>query len=66
MMFCFDLIWFDIVGEQRQSSQKGEPESPTLSDTKKLLEFMESHYDEFVAGAQTFDDFYHAIFELIE
>ncbi|KAF8642117.1 hypothetical protein HU200_067376 [Digitaria exilis] len=54
------------VGDERQSSQKAEPESPKHSDTKKLVEFMESHYDEFVAGAQTFDDFYHAIFELIE
>ncbi|TKW18916.1 hypothetical protein SEVIR_5G463900v4 [Setaria viridis] len=57
------------VGQQSQSSQKGEkaePESPKLSDTKKLIEFMESHYDEFVARAQTFDEFYHAIFELIE
>lgn len=64
-MFCFDLI----VGDQSQSSQKGknaEPESPKLSDTKKLIEFMESHYDEFVARVQTFDEFYHAIFELIE
>jgi uridine phosphorylase len=58
-----------IVGHQRQSSQKGEkgePGIPKLSDTKKLIEFMESHYDEFVARVQSFDEFYHAIYELIE
>ncbi|PUZ52942.1 hypothetical protein GQ55_5G013900 [Panicum hallii var. hallii] len=57
------------VGDQRQSSQKGEkgePGIPKLSDTKKLIEFMESHYDEFVARVQSFDEFYHAIYELIE
>ncbi|CAO1940983.1 unnamed protein product [Urochloa humidicola] len=57
------------VGEQSPISQKGEkakPETPKLSDTKKLIEFMESHYDEYVTRVQSFDEFYHAIFELIE
>ena len=52
-------------GDQSQRSLKGEkaaePESPKLRDTKKLIEFMESHYDEFVARVQS----YHAIFQLM-
>ncbi|CAO2181698.1 unnamed protein product [Urochloa humidicola] len=57
------------VGEQSLIPQKGKkakPESPKLSDTKKLIEFMESRYDEYVGRVQSFDEFYHAIFELIE
>ncbi|KAG2603384.1 hypothetical protein PVAP13_5KG767701 [Panicum virgatum] len=52
-------------GDQSQRSLKGEkaaePESPKLRDTKKLIEFMESHYDEFVARVQS----YHAIYQLM-
>ncbi|OEL34081.1 hypothetical protein BAE44_0004892 [Dichanthelium oligosanthes] len=51
------------------SSQKGEKAelaSPKLDDTEKLIEFMGSHYDDVVARVQSFDEFYHAIFELIE
>ena len=67
--WCFWTCVLIGGGDQSQSSAKGEkaePGIPKPSDTKKLIEFMESHYDEFVARVQSFDEFYHAIFELIE
>uniref|UniRef100_A0A0D9VAE4 Uncharacterized protein n=1 Tax=Leersia perrieri TaxID=77586 RepID=A0A0D9VAE4_9ORYZ len=36
------------------------------ADTKKLIQFMEEQYEKYVANVQTFDEFYHAIVELIE
>lgn len=68
------LINLMIVGhasEISQKAEKGEPaEGPDHtkppSDAEKLIAFMEDHYDDVVARVQSFDEFYHAIFELIE
>ncbi|KAK3166539.1 hypothetical protein QOZ80_1AG0047030 [Eleusine coracana subsp. coracana] len=48
------------------NSEKAAPKVPKPDEAKKLIKFMENHYDKFVARVQTFDEFYHAIFELIE
>lgn len=69
-----------IVGDASDMSQKvaekgeREPEPAEVSsnrakpdsDAEKLIAFMENHYDDVVAPVQSFDEFYHAIFELIE
>ncbi|KAJ1287128.1 hypothetical protein BS78_03G406500 [Paspalum vaginatum] len=61
-----------IAGDERHlvsghnSDEKGKPEGPKPSDAEKLIEFMENHYERLVASVQSFDEFYHAIFELIE
>jgi hypothetical protein len=66
--------------DERSSSQKvadgkqgAEPPAAGVSnrpkpsdDAEKLVAFMEDHYDDVVARVQSFDEFYHAIFELIE
>ncbi|KAL6616720.1 hypothetical protein ACP70R_038990 [Stipagrostis hirtigluma subsp. patula] len=57
------------VGNQSQTTQNGEKvesKVPKPGDAKKLIQFMEDHYEEFVSRVQSFDEFYHAIFELIE
>ncbi|TVU36814.1 hypothetical protein EJB05_18762, partial [Eragrostis curvula] len=57
------------VGDQSQAPLNGEeaePKGPKPDDARKLIQFMETHYDKFVSGVQSFDEFYHAIFELIE
>ena len=64
-----------IAGDASEISQKvagkGEPDEVSNrpkppSDAEKLIAFMEDHYDDVVARVQSFDEFYHAIFELIE
>uniref|UniRef100_A0A0E0JTR5 Uncharacterized protein n=1 Tax=Oryza punctata TaxID=4537 RepID=A0A0E0JTR5_ORYPU len=47
--------------DQSQSAVKSEK-----VDTEKLIQFMEANYEKYVANVQSFDDFYHAIVELIE
>ncbi|KAL6853908.1 hypothetical protein ACP4OV_019937 [Aristida adscensionis] len=62
---CFD----SAVGDQSQNApndDKATPKSTKQDDAKKLIQFMEDRYDDFVSRVQTFDEFYHAIFELIE
>ncbi|KAG0541055.1 hypothetical protein BDA96_03G463100 [Sorghum bicolor] len=49
-------------GEATEVSNRANPPS----DAEKLIAFMEDHYDDVVARVQSFDEFYHAIFELIE
>ncbi|XP_062187798.1 uncharacterized protein LOC133891097 isoform X2 [Phragmites australis] len=64
-----DTAQGQLVGDQSQAAQNGEktePKGPKPGDAKKLIQFMENHYEDFVAPAQSFDEFYHAIFELIE
>ncbi|KAL5656206.1 hypothetical protein ACJX0J_035525, partial [Zea mays] len=66
------------TSDERSSSQKvadgkgAEPPAAGVSnrlkpsdDAEKLVAFMEDHYDDVVARVQSFDEFYHAIFELI-
>ncbi|GJM91850.1 hypothetical protein PR202_ga08268 [Eleusine coracana subsp. coracana] len=58
-----------VAEDQSQApsnSEKAAPKVPKPDEAKKLIKFMENHYDKFVARVQTFDEFYHAIFELIE
>uniref|UniRef100_A0A0A9G738 Uncharacterized protein n=1 Tax=Arundo donax TaxID=35708 RepID=A0A0A9G738_ARUDO len=57
------------VRDQRQTApngEKAEQKGPKPGDAKKLIQFMENHYEDFVARVNTFDEFYHAIYELIE
>uniref|UniRef100_A0ACD5XKS3 Uncharacterized protein n=1 Tax=Avena sativa TaxID=4498 RepID=A0ACD5XKS3_AVESA len=57
-----------VVGDQSQAAQKIETKKAALKpdEAKKLIEFMEKKYEERVAKVQSFDEFYHAIFELLE
>ncbi|XP_047061280.1 uncharacterized protein LOC124668132 isoform X1 [Lolium rigidum] len=57
-----------VVGDQSQAAQKIGTKKAELkpSEAKKLIEFMEKNYQERVAKVQSFDEFYHAIFELME
>jgi len=67
-----DLIVGDASAISQEVAEKGEapaevsnrPKPP--SDAEKLIAFMEDHYDDVVARVESFDEFYHAIFELIE
>ncbi|XP_037418598.1 uncharacterized protein LOC119282478 [Triticum dicoccoides] len=52
---------------QSQAAEKGEKKAELKPDeAKKLVEFMAEKYDEHVAKVDSFDDFYHAIYELIQ
>lgn len=52
---------------QSQAAEKSEKKAELKPDeAKKLIEFMEKKYDEHVAKVDKFDDFYHAIYELIQ
>uniref|UniRef100_M8C226 Uncharacterized protein n=1 Tax=Aegilops tauschii TaxID=37682 RepID=M8C226_AEGTA len=54
------------VGEKNQAAEKSEKKAELKPDeAKKLIEFMEKKYDDHVAKVDSFDDFYHAIYELI-
>jgi hypothetical protein len=56
-----------IVGDQSQAVKKNEKKAELKpSEAKKLIEFMEKKYEERVAKVESFDEFYHAIFELME
>ncbi|KAF0893674.1 hypothetical protein E2562_028081 [Oryza meyeriana var. granulata] len=71
-----DQIQTDLKSEkdqdQIQTALKSEKDQSHVAvksekaDTEKLIQFMEEHYEEHVANVQSFDDFYHAIVELIE
>uniref|UniRef100_A0A453GQ37 Uncharacterized protein n=2 Tax=Aegilops tauschii subsp. strangulata TaxID=200361 RepID=A0A453GQ37_AEGTS len=55
------------VGEKNQAAEKSEKKAELKPDeAKKLIEFMEKKYDDHVAKVDSFDDFYHAIYELIQ
>jgi len=62
----------EISQNQKGVAEKGDAEAAEVSnraekgDAEKLIAFMEDHYDDVVARVQSFDEFYHAIFELIE
>jgi ABC-type Fe3+-hydroxamate transport system substrate-binding protein len=67
------LIVGDVSEISRKVAEKGEAAAevsnrpkPPSDDAEKLIAFMEDHYDDVVARVQSFDEFYHAIFELIE
>jgi hypothetical protein len=66
---CKQCCSFDlVVGDQSLAAQKSGTKKAELkpSEAKKLIEFMEKNYQERVAKVQSFDEFYHAIFELME
>ncbi|CAM0955733.1 unnamed protein product [Alopecurus aequalis] len=52
-----------------QATQKTDSEGkvvPKRNEAKELISFMEKNYESKVQPATTFDEFYHAIYELIE
>ncbi|XP_015697046.1 uncharacterized protein LOC107305075 [Oryza brachyantha] len=69
-----DQIQTALVSEkdESQTAEKGQKDQSQAVvksekvDTEKLIQFMEERYDKYVANVQSFDDFYHAIVELIE
>ncbi|CAM0885035.1 unnamed protein product [Alopecurus aequalis] len=57
----------DQVGDQSQAAVKTEKKAELKpGEAKKLIEFMGKNYEAHVAKVQSFDEFYHAIFELIQ
>lgn len=50
-----------------QADDKDNKKSANKSDAaRELISFMRNHYKNKVEPAKTFDEFYHAIYELIE
>jgi uncharacterized protein with ATP-grasp and redox domains len=54
-----------VIGGEKdaQTTDKDDKKSDAANE---LIAFMREHYNEKVKPAQTFDEFYHAIYELIE
>jgi rhamnogalacturonan II specific xylosyltransferase len=51
---------------QKTTEKKDEKKVHKTNDADALIAFMKKHYDDKVKGVETFDEFYHAIYELIE
>ncbi|RLN00440.1 hypothetical protein C2845_PM06G23150 [Panicum miliaceum] len=52
--------------EAAQKTEKDEKKAHKSNDADALIAFMKQHYDDKVKGVKDFDEFYHAIYELIE
>lgn len=50
----------------QKAEKKDEKKAHKTNDADALIAFMKKHYDDKVKGAKDFDEFYHAIYELIE
>ncbi|PAN19775.1 hypothetical protein PAHAL_3G298700 [Panicum hallii] len=50
----------------QKTKKKNEKKAHKSDDADALIEFMKQHYDDKVKGVTSFDEFYHAIYELIE
>jgi rhamnogalacturonan II specific xylosyltransferase len=51
---------------QKTPEKKDAKKAHKSSDADALIEFMKKHYDAKVKDVTHFDEFYHAIYELIE
>ena len=61
------MFWLaaDQATQKTDNDGKGEPKAKG-NEAKELISFMGEHYETKVQPATTFDEFYHAIYELIE
>ncbi|KAI5001955.1 hypothetical protein ZWY2020_026605 [Hordeum vulgare] len=53
-------------GQSRAAEKSGKKAELKPDEAKKLVEFMEKKYEDHVAKVDSFEDFYHAIYELIQ
>ena len=59
------MFWLaaDQATQKTDNDGKGVPKG---NEAKELISFMGENYKDIVQPATTFDEFYHAIYELIE
>nr|CAB3461622.1 unnamed protein product [Digitaria exilis] len=53
-------------GEEQKAEKKDEKKVHKSNDADALIAFMKKHYEDKVKDVRDFDEFYHAIYELIE